>query len=209
MESFTNLTELNVSNFNTSKCTNFEHIFGYCEKLTKLDLSKWDTSNVTRMSQLFYSCESLQELDVSNFNTSNVENIRVMFYGCEKLTELDLSNWDLSKVYNCSDMFQYAYGLINLKSFKNLGKGFTQKTTNYSNYTFSVVHCYDLTHESLVDILTNGLYDLNLTYDVANGGTLYTQVCKLGSNLAKLEETEEGLEAIAQANLKGWTVTSY
>jgi hypothetical protein len=49
----------------------------------------------------------------------------------------------------------------------------------------------------------NNLYDLNLTYDVANGGTLYTQKLTLGStNLAKLTADE-----IAIATSKGWTVS--
>ena len=37
----------------------------------------------------------------------------------------------------------------------------------------------------------NNLYDLNLTYNVANGGTLYTQSLNLGStNKAKLTAEE-------------------
>lgn len=48
----------------------------------------------------------------------------------------------------------------------------------------------------------NKLYDLNLTYDVANGGTLYTQVLSLGdTNKEKLTAEE-----IAIATNKGWTV---
>ena len=203
-----NLTLLDVSNFDTNNVIRMSEIFMHCEKLTKLDLSKWNTSQVTYMSSLFYNCKSLQELDVSNFNTSNVTSMYSMFYFCEKLTELDLSSWDLSKVNNCNYMFQYAYDLINLKSFTNLGKGFTQKTTNNSNYTFDIRYCYDLTYESLIDIITNGLYDLNLTYDVANGGVLYTQSCRIGStHMSKLEATEEGRAALAQAALYGWTVS--
>jgi len=62
---------------------------------------------------------------------------------------------------------------------------------------------YNLSHESLIDIITNGLYDLNLTYDVANGGKLYTQQLILGStNMAKLTAEE-----IAIATNKGWSVS--
>ena len=51
--------------------------------------------------------------------------------------------------------------------------------------------------------IINKVYDLNLTYDVANGGTLYTQKISIGStNLAKLTAEE-----IAIATDKGWTVS--
>ena len=56
-------------------------------------------------------------------------------------------------------------------------------------------------NESLMNVINN-LYDLNLTYDVANGGTLYRQILRLGStNLAKLTSDE-----IAIATNKGWDV---
>ena len=60
-----------------------------------------------------------------------------------------------------------------------------------------------ITKESLIDVINNGLYDLSLTYDVANGETLYTQQLVLGStNLAKLTADE-----IAIATSKGWSVS--
>ena len=50
--------------------------------------------------------------------------------------------------------------------------------------------------------IINNLYDLNLTYDVANGGTLYRQRVQLGStNLAKLSEEEKEI-----ATNKGWNL---
>jgi hypothetical protein len=92
--------------------------------------------------------------------------------------------------------------VVNVRSFKNLGKGYTQKSANYSNYALSLSSCGNLTHDSLVDFINN-LYDLNITYDIANGGTLYTQKLQLGStNLAKLTAEE-----IAIATNKGWTVS--
>lgn len=49
----------------------------------------------------------------------------------------------------------------------------------------------------------NKLYDLNLTYDVANEGTLYRQTLKLGTtNRNKLTSDE-----IAKATNKGWNIT--
>ena len=92
--------------------------------------------------------------------------------------------------------------LTNLIFGTNLGKGYTQKTSNLNEYCCGLSFVSLLNHESLMDVI-NKLYDLNLTYDVANGGTLYTQQLMLGStNLAKLTPEE-----IAIATNKGWTVS--
>jgi hypothetical protein len=89
-----------------------------------------------------------------------------------------------------------------LKFFKNFGKGYERKTSNNSGYKVDFSDCNELTHESLMDVINN-LYDLNLTYDVANGGTLYTQQLVIGStNMAKLSADE-----IAIATNKGWSVS--
>lgn len=195
------LTTLNVSSFNTSNVTSMAHMFYGCKVLTILDLSNFNTSEVTDMSSMFNDCPSLVALDLSSFNTSNVTNASYMFSGCRDLTILDLSSFDMSKVNNISNMFS-CKNLTTLNSFKNLGKGYTQKTTNYSNYKLDLSPCTKLTRESLMSVINN-LYDLNLTYNVDNGGTLYIQQLVLGStNLAKLTAEE-----IAIATNKGWTVS--
>ena len=109
-----NLTSLDVSNFDTSKVTNMYYMFYSCESLTSLDVSNFDTSNVTSMSNMFYGCESLTSLDVSNFDTSNVTTMDGMFIRCESLTTLDVSNFDTSKVTAINSMFSNCYKLISL-----------------------------------------------------------------------------------------------
>jgi len=196
------LTSIDVSRFNTDKVTNMQSMFGNCSKLTSLDLSNFDTSSVTKMSSMFSQCKNLTSLDVSNFDTSKVTTMSYMFDGCTVLTSLDLSNFDASSVTSDTSMFRNCSKLTDFLSFKNLGKGYTQKTQNYSNYKLDLSNCKALTHDSLMSVINN-LYDLNLTYDVANGGTLYKQALTLGStNLAKLTEDE-----IAIATNKGWNVT--
>lgn len=221
------LIELDVSNFDTNNVTNMKNMFYRCTKLQKLDLSNFNTSKVTDMTYMFNYCENLQELDVSNFDTSNVTNMYYMFYGCSGLTKIDVSNFNTSKVKNASCMFNgnnftsldlsnfnfesvnNIYDIIannkfltNFKSFKNLGKGYTRKTNNYSSYKLNLSTNTSLTKDSLLDVINN-LYDLNLSYNVAGGGTLYTQSLSLGStNLAKLTEEE-----IAIATNKGWNVS--
>ena len=203
------LTTLDLSNFDTSNVISMDSMFSGCSGLTSLDLSNFDTNNVTNMAYMFNSCSSLTSLNVSSFNTSEVTNMSYMFNSCYDLTSLDLSNFDTSKVTKINSMFSYCTKLTDLKSFKNLGKGYTQQINNYRNYTLSLSDTYEtITLESLIDVIKNGLYDLNLTYDVANGGTLYRQSLELGSvNLEKLQTTEEGLQALEEAYQKGWDIS--
>jgi hypothetical protein len=68
--------------------------------------------------------------------------------------------------------------LVNWNGIKNLGKAYTKESANWWDYTLAINGNGNLTYESLINILNN-LYDLNLTYDVANGGTLYSQTIQL------------------------------
>jgi surface protein len=202
------LLELDLSNFDTSNVTAMSYMFGYSNSIKTLDLSKFDTSNVTSFGGMFYNCLGLTSLILSSFNTSNLTAANYMFYNCLELKDLDLSSFDMSKVIYIGAMFNSCSKLTNLKSFFNLGKGYTQARDNYSNYTLTLSSSTKLTYNSLIDVLINGLYDLNLSYDVANGGTLYRQSCVLGAtNLAKVQATEEGQQALAEADRKGWNVS--
>ena len=201
-----NLTDLNISNFDTSNVTSMSGMFRTCNHLTTLDLSMFNTSNVINMTNMFYGCTALVELDVSNFDTSKVTTMSGMFQNCNNLINLDISSFDAGKVENVSYIFTGASKLKNVKFMKNLGKAFNKKTTNNNNYAVRFANNSDINIESLMDILDN-LYDLNISYNVANGGTLYRQACDIGKiNLAKLQGSEEGLQALANADAKGWNI---
>ena len=108
------LTNLDLSNFDTSKVTCMEWMFGVCSSLTNLDLHSFDTSNVTSMDSMFYACSSLTNLDLHSFDTSKVTNMYNMLGSCSSLTTLDLSNFDTSNVTTMSSMFQSCSNLTNL-----------------------------------------------------------------------------------------------
>lgn len=99
------LQEINLNGINTSKVINMSLMFSSCYNLVTLDLSMLDTSQVTDMSNMFYGCDNLTSLDLSKFNTSNVTDMRYMFFNCSSLTSLDLSSFDTSKASNLSYMF--------------------------------------------------------------------------------------------------------
>lgn len=188
------LTE--IPQIDTSNATNMGSMFNECRSLKtapRLNMSK-----VTSTQSMFYNCSSLEE--VTGLDTSKVINMGTMFSGCKNL--ITVQELDASNATTISTMFSGCTKFKNFGGLKNVGKAFTSKSANNYSYTLTYTQCTELTHESLMNII-NGLYDLNLTYDVANGGTLYTQTLKLGStNLAKLTEEE-----IAIATSKGWNVT--
>ena len=108
------ITEIDLSNFNTSKIKYIDHMFGFCSSLTFLNLSNFNTSNIKIMDSLFEHCSSLTSLDLSNFNTSQVTSMRLMFNGCRSLTSLDLSNFNTSLVTDMAYMFEYCSSLTSL-----------------------------------------------------------------------------------------------
>ena len=109
-----NLTNLDVSHFDTSKVTNMSGMFDRLSSLTSLDVSNFDTLNVTDMAGMFYGMSSLTNLDISIFDTSNVTYMPTMFYGMSSLTNLDLSNFDTSNVTSMAGMFNGCGSLTSL-----------------------------------------------------------------------------------------------
>lgn len=175
------------------------------------NLKKLTIEENTDLGYAFYDNESLISVDEI---VGKPTRLYMMFYGCDNLQKVG--------VIDCSEMPRISTGwgesvggnifynckkLVDFGGFIDLGKSYTSTTVNDSNCTISISACSALSYESLMNLI-NGLYDLNLTYDVANGGTLYRQSCIVGTtNLEKLQATEEGLLALAEADRKGWNVT--
>ena len=176
-------------------CQNFGRMFYEGTNVTEVPL--FNTSNGTDFTGMFYGTRITE---LPEFDTSNGKIVSLMFSSISTLETVPLLN--LGKAQFLLNMFQNCYSLKNLGGFKDLGKAYTVKGNNYNNYTLNLNQCSLLTHDSLINVINN-LYDLNLTYDVANGGTLYRQSLVLGStNLAKLTAEE-----ITIATNKGWNVT--
>ena len=74
-------------------------MFYGCSNLVDIDLSSFNTSKVTDMTWLFKGCKSLKSINVSNFDTSKVTKMGGMFAGCNLLTNLNLTNFDTRDVY--------------------------------------------------------------------------------------------------------------
>ena len=123
------ITEINLSNFDSSQITDMESMFEGCLSLISLNLDNFNTSQVVNMKSMFAGCWSLISLNLDNFNTSQVVNMGYMFSLCYELSSLNLSNFDTSKVIDMNNMFSQCVQLISL----NLSNFDTSKVTDISH----------------------------------------------------------------------------
>ena len=198
--------------------------FRNCAELIEIP-KNLNTKNTRNMNSMFVGCKALKEVHQTetSLNMDKVTNASCMFQTCEKLDTV--GDLHLPELQYMGSMFKYCYNLVtigklyvpkvidltevfwnntylrNLGGWIDLGKGYTQKTEYYKPYTLSLTTSTAITHESLMNVI-NGLYDLNLTYDVANGGTLYRQKLELSSTCKSRLSAED----IAIAEAKGWTI---
>ena len=192
------LTTLDLSGFNTSKVTSMNSMFSTCVNLTSLDLTNFDTSNVTSMDNMFYYCTSISNLDLSSFNTSNVKSMSAMFYNCQKLSSIPKLN--ASKVTNIDGFVSNCTSLTDFGGLENLGQAYsTTSSANSNSYKLDLSTCTKLTEQSLINVLTN-------LYDIKTKGCKPQKVVLGSTNLAKLT-SEEGQQALSNAQAKGWTVS--
>ena len=123
------LTEIDLSELNSSKVTNMRSMFNNCSKLSSLNLSNFNTSNVGSddvinsnskkyegsMYQMFLDCSSLTSLDLSSFDTSNAKTMEKMFEGCTQLHTINFGrSFELSNVTTMEKMFGFAGANNNL-----------------------------------------------------------------------------------------------
>ena len=127
-----NLTTLNISNFDTSQVTNMSSMFSGMSNLTALDLSNFDTSQAMYMGSMFQGMSNITTLDLSNFDTSKVTSMYAMFSGMSNLTTLSISNFYTSKVTYMSSMF---LGMSKLTTLDL--SNFDTSQVKYMNYMFS------------------------------------------------------------------------
>ena len=145
-----NLETINFENLNTSKVKNMEFFLDSCQKLESVDVSSFDTSSVTNMRYMFSSLLSLKFLALSNnFNTSEVEDMSGMFYKDWNVTFLDLSMLNTSKVKNMSYMF------FDIKKIKclNISNFDTSNVTTLNNmFIFNELQYLDISQFTFENI---------------------------------------------------------
>ena len=175
----TELTSINLSNFDTSNVKNMYRMFNICRSLTSLDLSNFNTSKVTKMNDMFCSCYSLTSLDLSNFNTSNVTDMSRMFYNCTELTSLNVSNFDTSNVTTMNSMFSNCSALTSL----NLSNFNTSKVTGMTNMFGS---CNKLTSSIII-----------MNPDITNYSVMFSN-CSTDQSAKFTVNYKSGCQTVAQ-----------
>ena len=163
------LTNLDVSNFDTSNIKYMDEMFWGCSNLTSLDVSNFNTTKATSMGSMFGNCSSLTSLNVSNFDTSNVEGqacrgtvhsnsgMLGMFRGCSNLTSLDVSKFNTSKVKDMSYMFFGCESLTNL-NISNFN------TSNATGMVGMFYNCSKLTSLDVSNFDTSKVTDMTLMF---------------------------------------------
>ena len=156
---FFNGYRLDYFNEILSVCENITqamNMFADCSYLTDLDLSNFDTSKVTNFSSMFYRCSSLTT--IPQFDTSSGTDFGNMFYSCSSLTTIP--QFDTSKGTNFGSMFERCSSLTDFGGLENLGQAYsTTQSANYSNYKLNLSTCTALTEQSLMNVINN-LYDI-------------------------------------------------
>ena len=203
---FSNITSMNnmfylcqnlehIPKINTSNVLNMKAMFYQCYKLK--EIPELDTSNVTEIAQIFSFCQSITT--VPYINTSNCSDLNGMYQQCNKMTEIPYLI-DASKAIRVDSILYYCSSLTNLEGFQNLGQAYlTTQSANYYNYKLDLSSCTALTEQSLINVLNN-------LYDIKTKGCNPQQVVLGSDNLAKLT-SEEGQQALAQAQQFGWNIS--
>ena len=93
-------------------------MFNACNEITNIDVSKWNTSKVKNMRWMFKTCFKLKSLDITNWDTSNVTNMESMFDSCRDLKSI-IGVIDMKSCINYAKMFDACTNLTNVK-IKNL-----------------------------------------------------------------------------------------
>lgn len=188
-----NLTELDLSNFDTSNVTTMYAMFTMWNNtddvysdgnLIKLDLSSFDTSKVVSMRDMFAYNVNLSSLNVSSFNTSNVTDMHHMFSNCKSLTTIDLVNFRTSKVVAMDGIFGECRSLkfINLQNFDTSNTKYMQEmfynntsllslnlssfdTSNVLNTTNMFDNCSALKSVDLRNAVFDSITDYNMMFN--------------------------------------------
>ena len=94
-------------------------MFYQCYDIIEINMYNFDASKCTSMTSMFSACKALTSLNLSNFITSSAESMNWMFRNCLSLTSLNLSNFDATRVTNMAEMFENSTNLeyINMKNF--------------------------------------------------------------------------------------------
>lgn len=102
----TNLTSVDLSQFDTSLVTTMKECFMDCHNVQDVCLDKVKTLNVQDMSYMFLNCYDLKNIDCSSFDTRNAKSIFGMFNNCANLESVNIPYFRLPEKAGIGTMFK-------------------------------------------------------------------------------------------------------
>lgn len=154
-------------------------------------------SNEVNLYQMFYNANKLKEIPWL-INITAKTSMPNAFEGCSNLVKLNKINCE--KVTNVSQATARLNSLVDFGGLENIGKAYSvTDSTNNIYYTITFNSSPKITEQSLINVL-NGLYD------IATKGCKPQKLLLGSTELSKLT-SEEGQQALSNAQAKGWTVS--
>ena len=152
-----NITKINLSNFDASKVINMNGMFFGCSSLISIDLTSLNTSTVVNMHALFSRCTSLISINLDYLDTSSVIDMGYMFSRCHSLTSINLNVLNTSSVqymnnifYECNKSLIIHVNKIDTSSVKDM---------SYMFYSCSSLCSLDVTNFN-----TSSVYDMSFMF---------------------------------------------
>ncbi|MCL2578217.1 MAG: BspA family leucine-rich repeat surface protein [Defluviitaleaceae bacterium] len=105
LETIENIHHLNLENTETIQNMFAGVSTAVSNNITQLDLSSWDTSNITNMQNVFSNLPNLTTLNIAGWNVENVTNMQGMFQNATGIQQLNFSGWNTENVTNMTSMF--------------------------------------------------------------------------------------------------------
>ena len=81
-------------------------LFKDCADITEIDLSNLDTSEISRMDNIFNGCLSLTSVILDNIDTTKIKHIESMFKNCTNLEYINLKPFNNRILTSVSDIFE-------------------------------------------------------------------------------------------------------
>ena len=154
-------------------------------------------SNEVNLYQMFYNANKLKEIPWL-INITAKKSMPNAFDSCTNLVKLNKINCE--KVTNVSLATARLNSLVDFGGLENIGKAYSvTERTNNLYYTITFDSSPKITEQSLINVL-NGLYD------IATKGCKPQKLLLGSTELSKLT-SEEGQQALSNAQAKGWNIS--
>ena len=80
--------------------------FKECADITEIDLSNLDTSEISRMDNIFNGCLSLTSVILDNIDTTKIRHIESMFKNCINLEYINLEQFNNRQLNSVNNIFE-------------------------------------------------------------------------------------------------------